>query len=784
MSKLKFVSFLTIFLSIIGIQGSFSQNDCHTAHEILYSDSVDVFHYGIHLNEINLTQKTIKGYTDVSLKARVNGLVSIQLELAVLQVDSVFCDGNPCSGFVHSGQKLSIPLIQSLSAGDSLAIRVYYHGSTFVDPSGWGGFHFAGNYAFNLGVGFDAIPHNLGKAWFPCVDDFRDRALYDVYLTVPEGMAGISGGELIGVNSSANNTNTWHWKTRYTLPTYLISATIGNYSLVADTFAGQEGTIPITYYCRPSDTSRVSNTFINLKDILQVFEEHFGPYPLERVGYSATAEGAMEHAANISYPYSGWNGNTSFEWWYAHELSHMWFGGMVTCASAEDMWLNEGWAVWCESFFMEKLYGQDVAMEYLRLKLKNVILQCHIEDGGYYAVYGIPQTITYGKTVYEKGCQVTHTLRHYLGDSLFFRGIKAYLQAYAYSPASSCEMRDFLSAFTGVDLNDFFEAWVFSPGFYNFTVGHWGAQPAVNGYDVNVSVKQKLRNAPQYANSNRVELTFVGASMETFTDTIQFSGAVGEKTFHVPFKPVDVITDRYEKISDAAISHESFIHNTGELDFTDTYSKVITSEITDSAWVRITHNWAAPDTIKTAIPGVRISDSRFWKVEGNFPASFKAKGKFFYNKSNLDKTLITSTNDSVIILYRKDDLSEWKGTGFSRIGSATIGYLTTDSLSRGEYAIAVLDKTYGFQDNKAVKGMGMQIYPNPAHGQCTIQIENTKEAILSIFDPAGKKLDELMFKAGKHSINWAHPTLSKGVYVFRLTSERGNDQISKKLILN
>ncbi|MBK7172132.1 MAG: M1 family metallopeptidase [Bacteroidales bacterium] len=448
-------------MSLLLIKPLFSQNNCQSATEIIYSDSIDALHYDIHLTEIDLTTKIIKGYTKVQLKPGVDGLTEIKLELTSLNIDSIFVGNTPVSIFSYSDPILSIPLESPIMSSDTLEIRVYYQGSPFVDPSGWGGFHFSGNYAFNLGVGFDAIPHNLGKAWFPCIDDFRDRALYDVYLTIPSQMSAISGGLLSEITDHGNNTSTWHWKTQYSLPTYLISASIGTYSLVSDQFQGISKEVPITYYCRPSDTLKVAGTFVHMKDILQAYETHFGPYPFERVGYTATAEGAMEHAANISYPYSGWNGNTSNEWWYAHELSHMWFGDMVTCASAEDMWLNEGWAVWCESLYMEELYGEEVSREYLRLKLKNVILQSHIKDGGYFAVYGIPQTITYGNTVYEKGCQVTHTLRHYLGDELFFSGIKAYLQHYAYKPASTCDLRDFLSSYTGVDLNDFFNAWVF-----------------------------------------------------------------------------------------------------------------------------------------------------------------------------------------------------------------------------------------------------------------------------------------------------------------------------------
>ncbi|MBK7029600.1 MAG: T9SS type A sorting domain-containing protein [Bacteroidales bacterium] len=771
-------------MSLLLTKPLFSQNNCQSATEIIYSDSIDALHYDIHLTEIDLTTKTIKGYTKVQLKPGLDGLTEIKLELTSLNIDSIFVGNTPVSIFSYSDPILSIPLESPIMSSDTLEIRVYYQGSPFVDPSGWGGFHFSGNYAFNLGVGFDAIPHNLGKAWFPCIDDFRDRALYDVYLTIPSQMSAISGGLLSEITDHGNNTSTWHWKTQYSLPTYLISASIGTYSLVSDQFQGISKEVPITYYCRPSDTLKVAGTFVHMKDILQAYETHFGPYPFERVGYTATAEGAMEHAANISYPYSGWNGNTSNEWWYAHELSHMWFGDMVTCASAEDMWLNEGWAVWCESLYMEELYGEEVSREYLRLKLKNVILQSHIKDGGYFAVYGIPQTITYGNTVYEKGCQVTHTLRHYLGDELFFSGIKAYLQQYAFKPASTCDLRDFLSSYTGVDLNDFFNAWVFSPGFLNFSIGHMKVQEVSNGFDVNVSVRQRLKEATEYANSNHLELTFIGANWQEFTDTFIFSGAIGEKTFHLPFEPIEVIPDMNEKISDAALSFRSVIKSPGEIDFTDTYARLITSSVTDSAWVRITHNWAAPDDFNTAVQGVSISNARFWKVEGNFPAGFNARGKFFYNKSNLDNTLITSSNDSVIILYRKDDQNDWSRPAFSRIGTNNIGFLTVDTLFRGEYTVAVIDKTYGLNEPGKNPGFGMNIYPNPTQGECTVQVSIPETVLLCVFDTLGKKVDEFPLTAGHYTRNWSKRNQEAGIYFFRMFSTSGTEIMARKVIFN
>lgn len=708
MKKSILFTFFTIILLLNTQQAVFAQFSYKKNQATQqYSDTLNPIHYSIHLTDINLTNKTIKGYTSIELVSRIPAVKSVKLELASLTVDSVFIQNARSKSFTHIGNRIEIPLSKSKNTGDTIYTTIYYHGHTFIDPSGWGGFHFADDYALNLGVGFDAIPHNLGKAWFPCIDDFQDRALYDVFLTVGNDKKAISGGTLINITDNGNNTSTWHWKTTYTLPTYLISATIGKYELVNDSYNGLEAKVPITYYCKPSAKEKTAGTFTNMKKILAVFENHFGPYPFERVGYTGTPKGlgAMEHASNISYPFSGWTGSTESEWWYAHELAHMWFGDKVTCASAQDMWLNEGWAVWCESLYREGIYGKQAYKDNMRIKLKDVLQTTDVVDGGYFAVYGIPQTLTYGSTVYQKGGQVAHTLRGYMGDSLFFFGIKAYLKEYGYNHATTFELRDFLSQYSNIDLDPFFDAWVFSPGFPHFSVDSSVTVPSVEGYNVTVYVKQKLKGTTHFANANHLEITFMDKNWKSITDTLVFSGKSGKKVFNLPFSPVAVMADANEKISDATTDVARILKTKAEYDFPQTFSTVIVEQISDSALVRITHNWVAADKSTTPKPGLTISDSRYWTVEGIFPAGFKAKATFSYNRvENLDKNLISDSGDSLVILYRPGTGYSWEQASFAQNGSWKSGSITIDNLQKGEYTLAVRERIYlGSQKKQPVK---------------------------------------------------------------------------------
>ncbi len=787
MAKINLIVLSTFFL-LINTQGAAFAQFLNKENQVaaVYSDTLHAAHYGIHLTAINLTDKSIIGYTEATLVAKIGPLASVTLELASLTVDSVFIHNVKTTAFGHVGNKLNITPFTPANTGDTIRTSIYYHGQPFVDPSGWGGFHFSGDYALNLGVGFDAIPHNLGKAWFPCIDDFHDRALYDVYLTVANDKKAVSGGTLMDVTNSGNNTSTWHWNTIHSLPTYLISATTGKYELRTDSYNGIQAQVPITYYCKPSDTSKVAGTFVHLKSILQWYENHFGAYPFERVGYSGTpgSLGAMEHASNISYPFSGWTGSTDNEWWYAHELSHMWFGDKVTCASAEDMWLNEGWAVWCESFCREGLYGKESYKSNMRSKLKAVLQSTYITDGGYYALSGIPQTLTYGNTVYEKGGQVTHTLRGYLGDSLFFGGVKAYLQQYAYNYSSSYNLRDFLSAYSGQDMSAFFDAWVFAPGFPHFSIDSSVVTPTATGADVRVYVRQKLRGTTQYANANHLEITFMNGNWQRITDTLIFSGITGNKTFHLPFTPVEVMADLNEKISDATTDETKTIKAAGDYDYPQSYCTVHVNAITDSAFLRITHNWVAADSMIVPQPGLRVSDSRYWTVEGLLQTGFHATGKFNYSRSaSLDLTLLTNSKDSLVMLYRPGAGYLWQGTPFTRIGAWSAGAITVDTLKRGQYTLAVWDRAYLSNMPFDAAGTSMMfIHPNPSKGQVEIKVEAKSKAQLCIYDTLGRLEKKIILSPGTNTLNWENSHKTSNVYYFKLMDLKGTVLESRKVV--
>ena len=391
-------------LLVIGILALIARVQAQTPGE-----NFDVTHYAIHLNNIDFTNHTLQGETFVTLTttAPTNTFV---LELKSLAVNSVSGTGCEVYDFGHNPETDLVTIVtsQTVPAGTTVTFDIEYYGNTFNES--WGGIMWTTGYVCNMGVGFESIPHNLGKCWFPCVDNFTDKATYDVYVIVPSALSAVCGGNLESDTNHPDGTHTVHYNVPQEISTYQISFVAGDYVEWTDTYNGIERDIPITVYVKPSQIDKVAGTFVHVKDIAAFYEENFGPYPFNRIGYAITSVGCMEHIDNIGITSGVLTGNTTQEEYVAHELSHMWFGNKVTCAVAEEMWLNEGFAQFCGLFYRSGVYGEADFQSAMSAKTNSIASWCKNESH-WIPLNNIPQTMTYDSdAVYNRGAVVVNTL--------------------------------------------------------------------------------------------------------------------------------------------------------------------------------------------------------------------------------------------------------------------------------------------------------------------------------------------------------------------------------------
>lgn len=760
----------------------------NSASDNLRSDTIDVLKYKVFVDFSQATSQQIVGNCEIVFESKMDNITTLNLDLLKLTIDSIVQDNQQIT-YSYNDTLIIVNLLTNLNTGNRDSIQIYYHGTPQGDPSNWGGFYFQGNYTYNLGVGFGADPHNYGRVWHPCFDNFVERALYDITLKTPNGLKGYANGLLVNsINTGTHTIN--HWKLNQEIPTYLACIASAPYVHVNQHYSSTLfGTnIPVMLVAEQIDTTNLKNSFANLFGAISGFEESYGPYLWDKVGYHLVpfSSGAMEHASQIAYPKVTANGNLTYESLMAHELAHSWWGNLVTCRTAEDMWINEGMAAYSESIFLEHVYGYTNYINNVRANHKDVLLNAHIRDQGYYAIHGVPHAITYGDHSYNKGADVAHTMRGYLGDQNFFDGLQSFLANNHYKDVDAYDFRDHLNQQPGVDVTDFFNDWVFSPGFPAFYIDSFTSVPSGNGiYDVTLFVQQKLKGSNQFFSNVPMEITFMKNDWTEQTFTFDCSNAKSVLQITLPFDPAIAYFNKNDKISQAVTGDNVKVIAPVTKDLNYSMFRFSTTGITDSAFVRIEHYWASPDAPKNPETEwmYHFSKERFWKVNGLFPNHFVSNARIFYNGkttvgANLD-TELTSLNgfheDSLFVFYRLNSADDWKkvqGATIQHLGSKTdgYGYFTIDTMKIGEYTFGWKKSTASIETAQS-NTLTFIAYPNPSNDQITIATKTNFESPITvqITDINGRILFIENFTSNQHTLDIS--TLTNGTYIINLFNE-------------
>ena len=700
-----------VFLMIMGVFSFMA-----LANAQIPGENFDVTHYEINLWDFNFTSHTLQGeaFVDITVTEPTHTFV---LELKSLTVTDAATDLYSVTSFSQDGDFLTIVIDENANAGETLTLDVRYGGSTFNET--WGGVEWWGNdYVYTLGVGFDSQPHNLGKTWFPCVDNFTDKATYSLVITVTNDKKAICGGNHVNTLDNGDGTSNWYWEIPQDVATYHPSFAIGDYVVWEDVYHGIERDIPVEVYVKPAQINSVPGTFVHVKDIAAFYEENFGPYPFNRIGYVCTGKGCMEHIDNIAITPGVITGNTTQEEYVAHELSHMYFGNMVTCSTAGDMWLNEGFAQFCGLFYRVGVYGEDDFQENMSTLINKITNWCKSESH-WIPLNNMPLDMTYDSdAIYDRGAVIVNTMMNYMGRENFLTGIRHYLETYSYGASSSEQLRDALTEATGIDMNGFFDNYVFIGGMPHYSVDIAEVTPNGNQYDTHIKTSYWHVGPSHLGINNRVEVTFVGADCQLQTQIVCWDGMEDDQVVTLDFEPIAAFVDYYNRFLDAKT--DGNLTATAPASLTQGKFKASVNSVTDSVMLRLEDHCIGPDN-DPEIPYLTLSTCHYWNFFRNDIGEATVNAQISFTNSGQDGDIIQTENDSAVLLYRSDINDTWHTIPYTQEGNWKIGRFNVTDVQTGQYTIGVIDKMIWSVNEQSTQLLN--IYPIPSQGFLTVETE-------------------------------------------------------------
>jgi len=456
--------------------------------------SYNVRHYRLDIN-LPMTNKSYVAHEALSIRSDVPSLSACTLHFVNLTCDSVKRSGSPLSFTTPSGL-LAVGFDSPLPQNDSTVLDIFYHRESTASERGY---FFRKAPSVTHTYCMTCTPPEDARYWMPCYDEPMDKAErgVELNLTVPDSFQACANGWLDSVTSGAG-TKTYWWNHPYPIATYLIVFSASHFATWQHNIPLQTGdTLPSIYFIWPEDSAVSTSTFSRIPDMMTYFSDsvRFGPYPFEKYGmvpgYCGFSWGGMENQTmTMIHTYWLRHGDPIG---MAHELSHMWWGDMVTCVDFANVWLNEGFATWAECLYNGHMSGRSSFNSYIAAKGRDYFDQHHRGD---FPMYNPPPDSIYNTgIIYDKGSWVLRMLQFVEGDTawedpgVFYQALRAYGDSFKYGTASTADFQRINEQFSGQDLDWFFNEWVYDRGYPKYTIA-WDKQPLGDSWRVIATLSQ------------------------------------------------------------------------------------------------------------------------------------------------------------------------------------------------------------------------------------------------------------------------------------------------------
>lgn len=443
-----------------GMTGAFAAETNPSGRQYAPSREIDLLHLALDVTP-DLLQRSVTGTAKLSFKPIAQPLAELALDAVDLRVVSV-TSSEKILGWQATDRQIVITFADPVPAGRETSVTIRYSaypkkGLYFRTPEM--GYPATDTQVWTQGESIEA------RHWFPCFDAPNEKFTSEITCRVPAGMTVLSNGRQVSQTNTTDGLVATRWMQEKPHVTYLISLVAGNFKKVGDSYRD----IPLTFWVPDSRAAYAQESFKDTKDMMAFFEKEIGvPYPWPQYAQVTVHDfvaGGMENTSittltDYTLHTRDFEELRSSQGLVAHELAHQWFGDLVTCKDWSHLWLNEGFATYYEQLYDGHKHGREELLYSLYQSARGIIGQPNQTNAIVRRDYRDPGE-QFGYLAYPKGAWVLHMLRCQLGEDLYRRCIKTYLERHQYGNVETTDLTRVIEELSGRSWDQFFDQYVY-----------------------------------------------------------------------------------------------------------------------------------------------------------------------------------------------------------------------------------------------------------------------------------------------------------------------------------
>ncbi len=426
--------------------------------------NADILHIIIDVTP-NFTSRTIAGETTIKFAPIAKLLTELRLNAVDLNVTAVTSSAK-MAGHTVTADAIVITFDPAIPPEQETSVTIKYNaepkqGLYFRTPEM--GYKAEDTHLYTQGETHEA-PH-----WYPNYDYPNERSTSEIICRVPADMTVLSNGRLVSEQVDPNTgLKAVRWLQDKPHVNYLIALAAGKFKKIESSYRN----IPLAFYTPMSHIEQAENSFKDTADMVAFYEAEIGvPYPWDKYfqvvcedfggGMENTSLTILGHGTLFTKETENIRSSQSL---VAHELVHQWFGDYVTCKDWSHLWLNEGFATYYEDLYDGHKNGRD-SMLYGLYQTSRWMLTGEPHDKPIVHRSYAEAWEQFDYRSYSKGGWVLHMLRTELGEELFRKCIKTYLERHALSSVVTEDLNAAVEDLSGRSFDRFFDQWVYHGGY-------------------------------------------------------------------------------------------------------------------------------------------------------------------------------------------------------------------------------------------------------------------------------------------------------------------------------